>query len=274
METVIIWNEIEDNIFRLESYYNSTEYIEDYYNLMKNGICFVVFERSGRLFFGPSRFVGYKNNNIDDHRKNPTKHGRETNDAISRIITSDPEEDDILEHEYKKYCLSIGLEPSPTGTAGNSRKYWFYGNREVRSSLETDMVNILGQNITTEKEQEILCRIGQGQFRKSLIKLWKKCSVTSFGQINILRASHIKPWRVSSNHERLDKYNGFLLIPNLDVAFDKGVISFDNDGNILISSKYDYLELEKLNINVGMKINLKEENKKYLEYHRKNVFIK
>ena len=53
----------------------------------------------------------------------------------------------------------------------------------------------------------------------------------------MLKASHIKPWNISDDYERLDEYNGLLLTPNLDAAFDSGLISFDKDGVILISKK-------------------------------------
>jgi len=274
METVGSWKDIEDNIFLLESYRNSVKYYNDYYELIKKGTCFVVFERSGRLFLGPSRFIGYKNNDIETHKKNTEKHGSETNSAISKIINCEPEYNDNLENEYKKFCFYNGIEPEEKGSFGHKRKYWFYGKKEVRSSIEANIQDIIGFNIDTEKEQQILCRIGQGHFRESLINLWNGCSVTSSKLIDMLRASHIKPWRVSNNQERLDKYNGLLLIPNLDTAFDKGIISFDNYGKILISSKYNYSEIEKLGITKDMKIIIKNENKKYIEYHQNNIFIK
>lgn len=71
----------------------------------------------------------------------------------------------------------------------------------------------------TEKDSIIKARIGQGIFRQQLIQLWGGCSVTGFKNEKFLKASHIKPWRDSSNQERLDKYNGLLLVPNLDRSF-------------------------------------------------------
>ena len=80
----------------------------------------------------------------------------------------------------------------------------------------------------TEREAIVQSRVGQGKFREDLIRYWGKCAVTGCELIKILKASHIKPWRYSSNIERLDKFNGLLLIPNLDSTFDNGLISFDN----------------------------------------------
>ena len=99
------------------------------------------------------------------------------------------------------------------------------------------------------------------------------CSVTGYKTIEVLRASHIKPWRFSSNLERLDPYNGLLLLPNLDVLFDFGLISFEDNGQILISNLLAKDTLNVLSIHEKMKLRLiKEEHKSYLEYHRKNLF--
>ena len=89
----------------------------------------------------------------------------------------------------------------------------------------------------TEKEALGTARIGQGQFRRDLQRLWKACAVTGCRELSLLRASHIKPWSASTDAERLDPYNGLLLVPNLDVAFDSGYISFLDNGKILISSR-------------------------------------
>jgi len=122
----------------------------------------------------------------------------------------------------------------------------------------------------TEKSSLIQSRIGQGKFRDSLLSLWDGCSVTGYKDISLLVASHIKPWSKSNNQERLDPYNGLLLLPNLDKAFDLGFISFEKTGNILISSKL--LEYKHLGISREMSIQVKEQNKHYLEYHRSHVF--
>jgi len=124
----------------------------------------------------------------------------------------------------------------------------------------------------TEKEALIKIRIGQSKFRQNLIKYWKGCSVTNYKDEKLLIASHIKPWKDSDNNEKLDIYNGLLLIPNLDKLFDKGYISFDDKGCILFS---EYLkDKEGLFINKNMKIKIKNEHKKYLQFHRNYIFKK
>src|SRR5258706_7366039 len=117
----------------------------------------------------------------------------------------------------------------------------------------------------TTREAVIQSRIGQGKFRDAIVQYWQACSVTGCEQIGILRASHIKPWRNSSNAERLNIYNGLLLLPNLDTCFDLGLISFDDDGKILISSQLDRTTLTQLGINPKMKLaRIEQQHKVYL----------
>ena len=121
----------------------------------------------------------------------------------------------------------------------------------------------------TVRRSIILSRIGQGVFRSGLIDYWRKCAVTGCNSLDLLRASHIKPWRDSDNEERLDIYNGLLLTPNLDSAFDKGYISFDDDGKILISDILKERDRNKLGIHSKMRLRRMEKGHiKYLDYHR------
>lgn len=125
----------------------------------------------------------------------------------------------------------------------------------------------------TTRQAVVQSRIGQGQFRASLVQYWQGCSVTGCKQIELLRASHIKPWRDSSNTERLDVFNGLLLLPNLDACFDSGLISFDDNGEIIISSKLSETTLKQLGINSSMKLlRVEQSHKVFLSYHRENVF--
>jgi HNH endonuclease len=122
----------------------------------------------------------------------------------------------------------------------------------------------------TEREAIIAARRGQGRFRAALIELWAgKCAVTKSRALSLLRASHIKPWRDCTNAERLDRHNGLLLIPNLDAAFDLGLISFADDGGILISPELKDEDAKLLGIKRGLKlVCVFEENKPFLAAHR------
>ncbi|PTQ76260.1 HNH endonuclease [Nitrosomonas oligotropha] len=126
----------------------------------------------------------------------------------------------------------------------------------------------------TERQQIIDARIGQGKYRDDLVKIWGSCSVTGFNILPLLRASHIKPWRECTNEDRVSPYNGLLLSPDLDAAFDCGIITFSKEGRIMISQ---YYQIEQLAI-IGIKDNLnlrflQSESEKYLEYHRNNVWL-
>ncbi|PFY14560.1 hypothetical protein COL47_22365 [Bacillus toyonensis] len=90
--------------------------------------------------------------------------------------------------------------------------------------------------------------------------------------VRFLVASHIKPWSQSNHKERLDVNNGLLLCPNHDALFDKGYISFNEDERILISESLDEATKVFLNINKSMRINLYQEQKRYMKWHRETTF--
>ena len=85
----------------------------------------------------------------------------------------------------------------------------------------------------TEREAIVKARVGQGKFRDKLVDYWRGCSVSTFSHFDLLIASHIMPWRDADNQQRLDVFNGLLLLPNYDKLFDKGYISFDDNGRII-----------------------------------------
>jgi hypothetical protein len=91
-----------------------------------------------------------------------------------------------------------------------------------------------------------------------------------------LRASHTKPWRDATNDERLDGENGFLLTPDVDLLFDRGFISFENTGRVLVSRVADVASIERMGITQAMLQNVgtfSDGQRKYLDYHRENVFL-
>ena len=97
--------------------------------------------------------------------------------------------------------------------------------------------------------------------------------MTGVAEINHLRAGHIKPWRKSDNLEELDGHNGLLLSPHVDHLFDRGFISFKQQGELIVSKKLNLSVLEDWEIdipaNVGVFSNLQEE---FLSYHRERIF--
>lgn len=135
-------------------------------------------------------------------------------------------------------------------------------------SAESDMKD-LG---ATEREDIVKARRGQGKFRTSLDKRYGRCQLTGCETREALRASHIKPWIRSSNYERLDPANGLLLRADVDAIFDCGLISFDEEGGIVLSGRFDRARLSEFGLTIDASIdNLSIETRKYMEYHREYI---
>jgi hypothetical protein len=128
----------------------------------------------------------------------------------------------------------------------------------------------------TEKSALILARRGQGLFKQRVRRVEQRCRLTGVDRMKHLRASHCKPWRDSSDPERLDGENGLLLTPTIDHLFDRGFISFEGDGRLLVSPVAHAASLEKMGVPVGEKRNVggfSEGQRGYLEFHRERVFL-
>lgn len=157
---------------------------------------------------------------------------------------------------------------------GNMRKVWIFPLKNVVDNGWIDEINELEKELinqktisNTEKEQVIKSRIGHSTFKEKLLRRECKCAICGVTNKSFLIASHIKPWSKSNNAERLDVNNGLLLCPNHDALFDKGYISFDQEGNLVISSQLDETSKNFMNINSSSKIEMSEEMKKYMKYH-------
>jgi hypothetical protein len=89
---------------------------------------------------------------------------------------------------------------------------------------------------TTEAERLVIQRIGQDIFRDALMDYWGgRWPMTDITEPGLLRASHIVPWADCTDVQRLDVHNGLLLSALWDAAFDRGLISFADDGTALAS---------------------------------------
>ncbi len=139
-----------------------------------------------------------------------------------------------------------------------------------RSDIHGDIEKIRSDDSIgkTEKQQLINARKGQGKFKDDLITLRGKCAISGAVGKEFIVASHIAPWKSSSNEERLDKFNGLLLIPNFDKLFDRGYISFEDDGKIIVSKELSEEMKSIYGINEQVQIEIFEENRKYLQKHR------
>lgn len=149
----------------------------------------------------------------------------------------------------------------------------FVASESLDDEHEEHIRNRTDLNGPLERERIIKSRRGQGVFRQNVRAIEKNCRVTGVRQARHLRASHIKPWRLSSDVEKLDGNNGLLLSPHVDQLFDGGWISFSDSGDLLRSIRLDTQVLQRWRIpeflNVGT---FNEKQKRYLAFHRSEIF--
>jgi hypothetical protein len=139
---------------------------------------------------------------------------------------------------------------------------------EQEDSLAAQILSSEGIS-DTDKQQIIKARVGQGLFRRRLELIEPSCRVTGVRDRAHLRASHIKPWRDSTNEERLDGNNGLLLAPHVDHLFDLGFIGFADSGELLTSPRLDESVIDAWHIDLTGKRNPFNPNQcRYLAYHR------
>ncbi len=128
----------------------------------------------------------------------------------------------------------------------------------------------------TEKEALVKSRRGQGEYRRRVLSVEKACRITHVENPNHLIASHCKPWRHCSNEERLDGENGLMLTPSVDHLFDRGFISFEDSGRLLISPVADRESLQRMGIEVHQAVNVgnfSQNQRNYLDFHRNDIFL-
>jgi predicted restriction endonuclease len=128
----------------------------------------------------------------------------------------------------------------------------------------------------TEREEVRRARLGQGRFRRLMLDLWgSRCAVTGVGLPSVLLASHIKPWRCATNAERLDPHNGLLGLPQYDRLFDRGFLSFADDGGILFSAALLRASFELLGVREDARLRAVEAaHRPFLSFHREHVFLR
>ncbi len=157
-----------------------------------------------------------------------------------------------------------------------------------RSYVESNIFDIVAAKIeekkirenvnisTTERESIVKARIGQGKFREQLLAKYGSCIISGIDISKALVASHIKPWAVSTNEERVSVNNGLLLSATYDRLFDSGLITFVNEGKLIISRFVSAENRNKLKIMSGQVYKLQSniQMKTFLEYHNDVVFIK
>jgi hypothetical protein len=186
---------------------------------------------------------------------------------------------------FEEFRNLLPLKNSPINILGNGNQKCYLAEISIEfAKYLIDQVEPLYKNFypieevisipETSKAALVMLRIGQNLFRKKLLESYKQtCPLTGIKLPILLRASHIKPWALSSSLERLDPANGILLAVHVDALFDHGLISFEDTGEILFANK-EVLDIFTTQNIPQKKITLPIGSEKYLKWHRENLFKK
>jgi hypothetical protein len=141
----------------------------------------------------------------------------------------------------------------------------------IESEIDSDR-----QLPETEREAIIVARRGQGLFKQRVMQIEDRCRITGVTNPIHLRASHCKPWRDANNEERINGENGLLLTPTIDHLFDRGFISFEDSGVLIVSPVAHAPSLNMMGVATDQIINVgtfTQGQKQFLDYHRESVLL-
>ena len=128
----------------------------------------------------------------------------------------------------------------------------------------------------TDRLSLIRARKGQGLFKERVSRIETRCRITCVDNPVHLVASHCKPWRDSTNEERLNGENGLLLTPSIDHLFDRGFIGFEDNGRLIISPVAHRPSLDRMGIDVAGAVSVgtfSSGQKAFLDFHRNAVLL-
>lgn len=118
-------------------------------------------------------------------------------------------------------------------------------------------------------------RVNQNYFRRMILSAYDgRCCITGIGLSELLLASHIVPW-ADDEKVRMDPRNGLCLNALHDKAFDKGLITLDDDYRVMLSDRLKDLPYDFFRRHEGQKINLPTRfrpSADFIRYHRENRF--
>lgn len=127
-----------------------------------------------------------------------------------------------------------------------------------------------------EKQKEISrARDGQGKYREQLLEQCRFCPFTMISDERLLIASHIKPWASSTDDEKTDPYNGYMLSPLYDKLFDRGFITFSSNRHVILSefiSPYTWKQIGLKNDTFIKALPMDDKRVEYLDFHHQSVF--
>jgi putative restriction endonuclease len=171
----------------------------------------------------------------------------------------------------------IGQEAAPLTLAARDVKpiptddLEFWERKQEQYVVDDPTIN------STERLALITARKGQGLFKERVSKIEARCRITGVENPEHLVASHCKPWRDSSNEERLNGENGLLLTPSIDHLFDRGFIGFEDNGRLIISPAAHRPSLHRMGIDVAQTVNVggfTNGQKRFLDFHRTSVLLR
>ena len=201
--------------------------------------------------------------------------------SLDETLTKEKIDEILRQEDFKRQERSVYTSKKSLSDfrAGLNKFLSFINSdyhKRIADSIITEIKAVENDNTikVTEKDSIVKSRIGQGIFRKGLIEYWHGCAISQCPLTWMLIASHIKPWRDADNQERLDPYNGLLLLPNYDKLFDLGYISFNSKGKIMYSRLLDKFDRETIGLTNNLHlVKLEEQHLKYLKYHNDNCFL-
>ncbi|WP_162784729.1 HNH endonuclease [Paracoccus suum] len=293
MSLITEYRDLEANITALETARASSrggDY-EIYRSLVSKGRVLLPYLSGDGIAFGPSRFLGYKDNTVSEHVKREQLDGRETTPRIRQVlskqfgftITNTP--DDAVDRLFHRFCSSLRAEPDNA-----ARTFWItpevanwladhLGDEEAFISHGTNNVDEIEERVlrdetlpATTRDAIIKARVGQGLFRRRVLQSYGSCLVTGLNEQRLLVASHIKPWRDcwDNPNECLSADNALLLSPTWDALFDKGFVSFSDGGELLVSERLSSNSKRALGVK-GLTVSLSAGQISHMRHHR-NIY--
>lgn len=283
MSLIKTYSELTNNQQSLDAAWTSREERAKYAELVRLGKVLLPFLSGDRILFGPSRFLGYRNNTISKHLIREERDGKKTNPKIAEILRSEfgfrihNVEDAEIDAHFMRLCDALGVKASRS-----KRTYWitpdvaeWLGSNEGEASIvskvkaKDDSGWAESTVPETTRSAIISARVGQGLFRRRVLTAYKRCLVTGLSETALLVASHIKPWRDCRDNpdDCLNPDNALLLSPNWDALFDKGFISFADSGSLLISKRLSEVSRRSLGVE-ALNVSLSKRQRYYLVHHR------
>ena len=170
-----------------------------------------------------------------------------------------------------KFCF-IKLKDSNTNKLYIYMRPVFFNSQKQKEELPD---NTAKDNSNELQDAKKVARKRQAEYRQKLLEQMPLCPFTNVTEDRILQACHIKPFSdCNTDEERYDYKNGITMTPTYHILFDLGMISFKNNGELLVSPFLSNMNKSRLNLKEGHIYRIQSGSDNYLEYHRTNVFCK